>query len=197
MTDLQNNSLKKRTEAKNLLPELRSQGTGRLMALSALTFGIYAAHYIKRQTAILNRHISEDQKISNLLVWIVLISSYLHVGLFFAETIEMKAIFDQYITDYISCMQTVTYDIAACDKALILLPSQHSWLSLLMMVNMGVWLVLSIVWCFKARNRIHGVYGISAEDENAFKAIWLVLFWYFYLNYNVNKTSEKIIYDQL
>lgn len=43
-----------------IIAQLKSQSTWRLFFLSLITLGIYAAHYIKRQTAIINQHLNRE-----------------------------------------------------------------------------------------------------------------------------------------
>jgi hypothetical protein len=57
-----------------LLNELHGQSTVRLVLLCILTLGIYAAHYIKRQSAILNRYVADQKVIPG---WFVHTAMYL------------------------------------------------------------------------------------------------------------------------
>lgn len=59
-----------------LVGQLKSQSTWRLVFLSLITFGIYSAHYIKRQTSRLNQHLDAERRISEGLITTILISSY-------------------------------------------------------------------------------------------------------------------------
>ena len=67
-----------------IIEELQNQSTGRLIGLSLITYFVYAAHYIKRQTKIINENYDGEDKISYSLVTTILIMSYLSLGLFFA-----------------------------------------------------------------------------------------------------------------
>jgi len=58
--------------------QLKSQSTWRLFFLSIITLGIYTAHYIKRQTTIINQHLDRDQ-ISEGFVNFLLIFAYVTV----------------------------------------------------------------------------------------------------------------------
>jgi len=50
--------------ASEITGQLKSQSTGRLFLLSLITLGIYAAHYLKRQTRIINQHLDREHHIS-------------------------------------------------------------------------------------------------------------------------------------
>lgn len=65
----------------NVIKALKSQGTWRLLFLSFITFGIYTAHYIRRQTIIINAHIEPDDAISEFLVNAFMALSYLSVAM--------------------------------------------------------------------------------------------------------------------
>jgi hypothetical protein len=62
-----------------LVSQLKSQSTWRLFFLSLVTFGIYMAYYMKRQTARINQHLDKEQQISRGLLTSMLIVSYLAV----------------------------------------------------------------------------------------------------------------------
>ena len=60
-----------------ILQDLKSQSTWRLFFLTIITLGIYSAHYLRRQTNILNKHLGHNQQISSILVTFVLIVTYI------------------------------------------------------------------------------------------------------------------------
>lgn len=64
-------------QGQNLLKQLRSQSTWRLLLLHIITFGIYTSYYIKRQTVIINQHVDENSKIPiesvNIIVFLAVI----------------------------------------------------------------------------------------------------------------------------
>ena len=62
-----------------IVNQLKSQSTWLLFFLSFITLGIYTAHYIKRQTIILNKHLDREQRISEGLVTTILILAYVTV----------------------------------------------------------------------------------------------------------------------
>ncbi len=64
-------------ECEGLVRQLKSQGTWRLLFLGAVTLGIYMAHYIKRQTTVLNQHLDSEDAISEGLVTSILIFQYI------------------------------------------------------------------------------------------------------------------------
>lgn len=67
-----------------LIRSLKSQSTWRLLGLGLITYFIYPAHYIKRQTAILNEHCESDKRIPDALVTSILVLAYLALPLFVA-----------------------------------------------------------------------------------------------------------------
>ena len=60
---------------------LKSQSTWRLFFLSLITLGIYTAHYIRRQTKIINEHLDKEKEISEGFVTVILLLAYLTVTL--------------------------------------------------------------------------------------------------------------------
>ena len=63
----------------NIVRDLKSQGTWKLFLLSVVTLGIYTAHYIKKQTKILNQHLDRSQQLSEGFISFFLIFSYISV----------------------------------------------------------------------------------------------------------------------
>jgi hypothetical protein len=66
----------------DLLQELRSQSTWRLLGLGIITVGTYYAHYCARQSRIINQH-SESDLIPEALTILLFALSYISLGLFF------------------------------------------------------------------------------------------------------------------
>lgn len=69
---------------REILSELSSQSTWRLSGLSLITFFVYAAHYMKRQTKVINEHCKSEDRISEGFVAFILWISYLSLLLFIA-----------------------------------------------------------------------------------------------------------------
>lgn len=65
----------------NLIEELHYGSTWKLLGFGVLTLGAYWAHYAMHRTRTLNNHLPAEQRISIVLVWAVLITSYLSTGL--------------------------------------------------------------------------------------------------------------------
>ena len=65
-----------------ILSTLRRESTWRLFFLSIITLGIYAAYYIKRQTACINQYLDQKRQISGELVGAILILTYVTAILF-------------------------------------------------------------------------------------------------------------------
>ena len=70
---------------KQILTELESQSTWKLFGLSLVTFFVYAAHYIKRQTKVINANCESRDKISDGFIVFILLISYLSLALFIAS----------------------------------------------------------------------------------------------------------------
>jgi len=66
----------------DLIRDLRSQSTWRLFGLAVVTYGVYYAHYIVRQTRVLNERLPDDGKISPAFASSILTLAYLTLGLF-------------------------------------------------------------------------------------------------------------------
>ncbi len=71
-----------------VVKQLKSQSTLRLFLLSSVTLGIYTAHYIKGQTAILNQALDEEHRISEGFVGMILLLAYLAVALVILTLLE-------------------------------------------------------------------------------------------------------------
>lgn len=54
-----------------------------------------------------------------------------------------------------------------------------------------LWVVLMIVWGFKARNRLNAVLLLKNDDDDWFHGFWTFLFSPLYFNYKVNVLNEK------
>ncbi len=59
-----------------IVGQLKSQSTLRLIFLTVITLGIYTAHYIKRQTTIINQYLDTELQISEDFVNCLLILAY-------------------------------------------------------------------------------------------------------------------------
>ncbi|MEM6277890.1 MAG: hypothetical protein AAF733_00325 [Verrucomicrobiota bacterium] len=72
-----------------VLNQLRRESTWRLFFLTLITLFVYPAHYIAKQTRIINDHVEESERIESGKVWAIFIVSYvsmvLFVGYFFVE----------------------------------------------------------------------------------------------------------------
>ena len=66
----------------DLIHSLKSQSTWRLLGLGVITFGVYYAHYIARQTHLINLRLSAESRISPSFITLILFLSYLTLGLF-------------------------------------------------------------------------------------------------------------------
>ena len=67
----------------DLIRNLKSQSTWRLLGLGIITYGVYYAHYVARQTRIINLQLDAKSQIPPGFVTSILILSYLSLALFF------------------------------------------------------------------------------------------------------------------
>ena len=67
----------------DLIRNLKSQSTWRLLGLGLITYGVYYAHYIAKQTRIINLQLDEKSQISSDFIISILVLSYLSLALFF------------------------------------------------------------------------------------------------------------------
>ncbi len=68
----------------SLLENLRHQSTWKLLGLGVITYGVYFAYYIQRQSKEINAAISNNAKISSGFVNSIFIMSYASLALFIA-----------------------------------------------------------------------------------------------------------------
>ena len=68
-------------ENRELLENLKDQNTWRLLGLGIITFGVYFAHYIQKQSKVINSKLDDD-KISKGFVNTIMIMSYISLALF-------------------------------------------------------------------------------------------------------------------
>lgn len=67
-----------------LLSDLKYGPTVKLFVLGVVTYAVYFAHYMKRQTAFINQHCEPEERISEGLITFIMVISYLSLGLFIA-----------------------------------------------------------------------------------------------------------------
>ncbi|GMR18243.1 MAG: hypothetical protein BMS9Abin33_0649 [Gammaproteobacteria bacterium] len=143
-------------EKDKLVGTLRDQSTWRLFGLSFITLGVYGAHYIKKQTLIINKELQEVNKISDGLLNMIILFYYLSLTL----------LISYYFVDYGHPLERVG-DIVDLTVA-----------------------VMTIIWGFKARNRMNTLLSISKKDDAWFHGFWTFVFTPFYFNYHVNCLHE-------
>lgn len=71
-------------ENPDLIVKLKEQSTWRLLGLGIVTYGIYFAHYINKQTNKINGHLNTDKAISNGFIIAFFVMTYLSAALFIA-----------------------------------------------------------------------------------------------------------------
>ncbi|HDQ04547.1 MAG TPA: DUF4234 domain-containing protein [Deltaproteobacteria bacterium] len=104
---------------RQIIERLKNQSTWRLLGLSIITYFVYAAHYIYRQTKIINDYYNGTDKISDGLVNSILIFSYLSLFLFigylFAEDSHPIVSISK-ITDFISGILYIVWGFKARNR---------------------------------------------------------------------------------
>ncbi|WP_169334298.1 DUF4234 domain-containing protein [Rubritalea marina] len=65
------------SESHDVITDLKSQSTWRLLFLSTITLGIYGAHYMVKQTEVLNTHLEAQERLSETFTKTILAFSYL------------------------------------------------------------------------------------------------------------------------
>lgn len=68
-------------ENRELIEKLKDQSTWRLLGLGIITYGVYFAYYIRRQTDKINTHLDGNTAISNGFVNSILVMSYISAAL--------------------------------------------------------------------------------------------------------------------
>ncbi|MGE9296401.1 MAG: DUF4234 domain-containing protein [Puniceicoccales bacterium] len=76
--------LPKEKHGEEVIQSLHYGSTWKLVGLGIITYGIYYAHYIKRQTTILNQSLPEDRRIRDSFPKVILGASYLSLVLVIA-----------------------------------------------------------------------------------------------------------------
>ena len=69
------------------IQQFKDQSTAKLVGLGIITYGVYLAYYIKRQTARINKIIGEEERISEGFVDSIMALSYISLILFVAYLI--------------------------------------------------------------------------------------------------------------
>ena len=74
-------------DSRDLIEKLKEQNTWRLLGLGIITYGVYFAYYIKRQTDKINTHLDEDTAISHGFIGSIFVMFYLSAALLIAYII--------------------------------------------------------------------------------------------------------------
>lgn len=140
-----------------LYSSLKKQGTFTLLVLTSITFGIYMAFYIKRQTKILNTALDAPRRIGDALVTTVVLL------LFIAAPIAINNMFE----------------------FLIILPSDPLFQAAQIVDTISS--IFLIIWAFKARNRMNQLNDMPKGSKIWFSGLFTFLFTALYFNYKVNQ----------
>ena len=80
-------------ETDKLLDELVYSGTALVLFLSVITFGLFPAHYVFRQTFILNEYLPPERRLPELLAGTLLVLVYLDVAVALLYTLHPAPVF--------------------------------------------------------------------------------------------------------
>ncbi len=139
----------------NLIEKLHHQSTWRLLGLTIITFGVYSAIYIKRQSDIINEYVDEQNRISNVFIFITFMTSIISVILMPIYIFGDFQIIDQ-LSDNLDT----------------------------------IFIILCLVWSFKAKNRLNRILETNQYDANWFNGIWVFMFQNLYINYKINDIQK-------
>ncbi|KZM43688.1 hypothetical protein OA92_08365 [Marinomonas sp. SBI22] len=161
----------------NLIKELQHQGTWRLVILSIVTLTVYWAHYIARQSKIINTVVSDKEKISKEFISVLFVLSYFSLSMVFIEALLLiDSIRDSFVAFLINS------DVASNIYLLLLDIDTYSGLVIFIMI---------VVWAVKVRNRMNTYCELNKGDLSRFNIFWSIVFTPYYFNYNVNCIMEE------
>jgi O-antigen/teichoic acid export membrane protein len=67
-----------------ITPKLEYGSTWKLLGLGIITYAVYLAHYIKKQTGAINDNCEENERLSDSFITFIMVISYVSLGFFFA-----------------------------------------------------------------------------------------------------------------
>jgi hypothetical protein len=117
----------------NAITQLKSESTWKLFGLTLITYFVYAAHYIKRQTKIINENYDGTDKISDGFITFIMVISYLSlfffIGYLFVDESHVIAMISN-IIDPISSVVYIVWGFKARNRMNIILSAKKktpSW----------------------------------------------------------------------
>ena len=90
-----------------IITDLQSESTWKLFGLSFITYYVYAAHYMKRQTKIMNEHC--ENKISDGFILFIISISYLSLALLVAYLFVEESHPITKISEFVDRICTISY----------------------------------------------------------------------------------------
>ncbi|MCD4757820.1 MAG: DUF4234 domain-containing protein [Arcobacteraceae bacterium] len=101
-----------------LIKELKTESTWKLFFLSAITLGIYNAHYIRKQSKKINNHIGNDNKLSERLITTLIFFIYASVISILFNIFFPNIIIDNFATFFsnISWILTIIWGYKARNR---------------------------------------------------------------------------------
>ena len=152
-----------------IINKLQYISTWKLIGFAILTLGVYPAHYIKRQTKLINEQSEENEKISASFINLIVFIAYLYMGIIIANIV---------ITEYIEPSSNPVYP--------------YSYTVWTLVVNILSWLfyIIYMTWSFKARNRMNRILSAQRKEKEWFHGFWSIIFVNYYFNFKINKLKE-------
>jgi len=92
-----------------IIPRLKSQNTWCLLGLSIITYLVYPAHYIKRQSKIINEYCDTEDRISEGFVATIFIFAYLSLALFFPYMLVDEGHPIERVSDLVDKISVITF----------------------------------------------------------------------------------------
>jgi len=119
----------------NLIKELQHQGTWRLVILSIVTLTVYWAHYIARQSKIINTVVSDKEKISKEFIVVLFVLSYFSLSMTFIEALLLiDSVRDSFVASSVA-FHTMLYDLGFKTALVPFIAASRYWRTLTEQVN--------------------------------------------------------------
>lgn len=144
-----------------LLSSLHRYSTWLLVLLTFVTLGVYGAHYIKRQTVVINSFLHDNDKLGLSAPNTLLFISYLSLALSLLPFATLNM--DQSISSSI--------ELAGSIVSLI-------------------WTLMMLVLCFKMRTKLHSLLNSLPGGISWFHGFWTFFFQIYYINYKINTLNK-------
>lgn len=122
---------------KEIVIQLQSQSTWFLLFINLITLGLYSAHYMIRQTKIINSHLDKKNKLSIYFVFLIALLKYSSVFIVFVELTTfttLKLASAAFLIDLLVHLIVIAWCVKARNRMNHILnvpPGHFAWFSLL------------------------------------------------------------------